>query len=265
MTGFYTPQLPNIRKLFIPDPGYIIADVDLDRADLQVVVWEADDADLKRRLRDGVDMHITNGLEIKRMELPPEEELIPTHPEYPEHAKRYAKQRKFAKAFVHGTNYGGSARTMAINCGLTIREADDAQKRWFATHPGIKRWHDRTEQQLMLDRRVVNPFGFHRIYFDRIDGILPEALAWVPQSTVAIVTNIGLANLDENLPQVEMLLQVHDSVVFQYEKKYDPWIRPQIREQLLVTVPYDDPLVIPVGLEISEVSWGDVAKVPWEV
>ena len=37
--------------MFVPDEGYLIADADLDRADLQVVVWEADDQDLKAKLR----------------------------------------------------------------------------------------------------------------------------------------------------------------------------------------------------------------------
>lgn len=262
--SFYTPNLPNVKKLFIPDPGYLIADVDLDRADLQIVVWEADDTDLKRRLKLGVDLHITNGLEVKQMSLPPEEELIPTHPEYPEHVRRYAKQRKFAKSFVHGTNYGGGARTMAINCGLTVKEAEYGQKIWFGAHPGIKVWHQRVETQLQLDRTITNAFGFHRIYFDRIAGLLPEALAWIPQSSIAIIINTGLRNLDRNLPQVEMLLQVHDSVVFQFEKRYDPWIRPKIREQLLVPVPYDDPLTIPVGLLLSDKSWGDCTEASWE-
>jgi len=264
MSGFYTPNLPNVKKLFIPDPGYLIADVDLDRADLQVVVWEAEDEDLKRRLRLGVDLHITNGLEVKQIPLPPEDELIPTHPEYPEHVRRYRKERKFAKAFVHGTNYGGSARTMAINCGLTIKESDDGQKKWFGAHPGIKAWHDRTEAQLLRDRTITNKFGFHIIFFDRIESVLPQALAWVPQSTVAIVTNKGLVNMDKNLPQCEILMQVHDSLVFQFESRYDPYLRPKIREQLLIPIPYDDPLTIPVGLELSNKSWGDCVKVPWD-
>lgn len=264
MSASFYPKLPNIRELFLPDPEHIICDVDLDRADLQVVVWEADDADLKRRLRMGVDLHIVNGIEIKGGSLPSEDELVPSHPKYPEHARRYAKERKAAKAFVHGTNYGGSARTMAINTGVTVREAEIMQKRWFGAHPGIKRWHERVEEQLFKTRTVTNAFGFRRFYFDRIEGLLPEALAWVPQSTVAHVTNTAILNIHENLPQVKLLLQVHDSLVFQYHRKYDPAIRPKIREQCLIPVPYDDPLIIPVGLAISERSWGEVKEAPWD-
>ncbi len=129
--------LPNVRKLFIPDPGYTFFDCDLDRADLQVVVWEADDAELKAMLLEGVDVHAEN-------------------------AKLLNISRQLAKTWVHGTNYGGSARTMAIHAGISVHQAESMRARWFAAHPGIKRWHDRTEQQLRTKRFVENSFGYRR-------------------------------------------------------------------------------------------------------
>ena len=36
-------QYPDLRSMFIPDPGYTFFNGDLDRADLQVVCWETDD------------------------------------------------------------------------------------------------------------------------------------------------------------------------------------------------------------------------------
>ena len=258
-----TISLPNIRNLFIPDPGYTLLDVDLDRADLQVVVWEADDADLKRQLKLGVDLHIMNGILLAGKEPPSEEELIETHPNYPEHKGRYKQERVFAKAFVHGTNYGGGARTMAAAAGTSVRQMELMQARWFALHPGIKHWHERIDHELQTRRFVENAFGYRRFYFDRVERLLSEALAWVPQSTVAIVTNMGLANLDENLPEVQVLLQVHDSLVFQIPNYRYPSLLPSIREQLLIPIPYADPLTIPVGATASTKSWGDVSPVEW--
>lgn len=68
-------KLPNIRKIFIPDPGYVVFDCDLAGADAQVVAWEADDEDLKRAFRAKLDVHAHNatamwGDEFKR--LPPD-------------------------------------------------------------------------------------------------------------------------------------------------------------------------------------------------
>lgn len=257
--------LPNIRKLFLPDPGYIIAEADLDRADLQVVIAEADDKDLRAKCDLGVDLHIANALDLFQKPIPPIEELIPTHPNYRDHYERNMKIRQFAKSFIHGTDYGGSPPTMAKAAGCTVQEADRAQRRWFSAHPGIKAWHKRTLHQLQTTRSVWNRFGFRRFYFDRIDGLLPEALAWVPQSTVAIVIDTGISNIYENLLDVEPLLQVHDSVVFQYPKKLDSKLRSAIRRELLVEIPYDPPLTIGVGLKISESSWGETEEVPWEI
>jgi DNA polymerase-1 len=225
-------SLPNIRKLFIPDDGYTFFDMDLDRADLQVVVWEADDTDLKQMLREGVDIHAQN-------------------------AKDLNISRQLAKSWVHGTNYGGSPRTMAINCGITVREAEKMRARWFAVHPGIERWHRRVEVQLHSKHYVENRFGYRRHYFDRVEGLLPEALAWIPQSTVACVINRAWLQIYNELPDVQVLLQVHDSLAGQFPKQLESRILPRMRELACISIPYPDPLIIPVGIKTSPFSWGD--------
>lgn len=153
---------------------------------------------------------------------------------------------------------------MAKTVGLTVHEADQAQKRWFAAHPGIKQWHERVQHELETTRMVRNKFGYRRFYFERIEGLLPEALAWVPQSTVAIVTNKGLVNLEKNVSDVELLLQTHDSITFQFPRTSFPRILPEIRKNLEIVVPYDDPLIIPVGISLSGKSWGDCKEFSWE-
>lgn len=252
--------LPNIRKFFLPDPGYTICDTDLDRADLQVVVWEADDEELKLALRMGVDLHILNGIYLENLSPPPLEELVESHPKYPAHKARYARQRKLAKAFIHGTNYGGSARTMAIAANCTVHQSELLQSRWFATHPGIKDWHRRVEAQLQTNRTVVNKFGYRRVYFDRIEGLLPEALAWIPQSTVAIYINKIWDAVVTQEPEIQILLQVHDSVVWQAPTYKFEHFKSRFKAiASSIAIPYPDPLIIPVGFKSSEMSWGDCA------
>ena len=224
-------SLPNIRKLFVPDEGYTFFDMDLDRADLQVVVWEADDLELKQMLHEGVDIHAEN-------------------------AKALGISRALAKSWVHGTNYGGSARTMAINCGITIRDAEKMRARWFQIHPGIERWHRRTELQLHHKHYVENRFGYRRHYFDRVDGLLPEALAWVPQSTVACVINRAWLNIYDHLPEVQVLLQVHDSLAGQFPTTDTAHLLSSMRGLARISIPYPDPLIIPVGIKTSPISWG---------
>lgn len=251
--------LPNVRTLYIPDEGYEFFDADLDRADLQVVVWEADDADLKLALRKGVDLHILNGCLLFNKPIPPLDELVESHPNYKRWKAIFKVERQFAKIFVHGTNYGGSDRTMAGHTGATVHSAGMLQARWFGAHPGIKRWHNRVADQLNQTRCATNRFGYRRYFFDRIDSILPEALAWGPQSTVAIVIDRGIIKVRKNLTpkfDIQVLMQVHDSANGQFPIGL-PGATKLIHNELLIEIPYEDPLTIPVGVKTSRVSWGD--------
>ena len=250
--------LPNIRTIFIPDPGFTMFDMDLDRADLQVVVWESGDEELKAALKLGVDMHLLNAYTLAGKSLPPLDELVEGHPRYPDHRIPYKKERQLAKSFIHGTNYGGGARTMAVAAGITVEQADRFQKLYFDKYPGLRKWHERTEKQLRRFRFVENRFGYRRYYFDRIEGLLPEALAWQPQSTVAIYINKIWLRLFENVKEVQTLLQVHDSLVGQFPTHLAEWCMKKMKEEAhQVIIPYDEPLIIPVGIKTSTKSWGD--------
>jgi len=240
-----TTELPNIRKLFLPDPGYIIVDCDLAQADAQVVAWEANDDELKAIFRDPTaDLHDENAKAIFG-------DCTPRH-------------RQLAKTGVHAVNYGAKPRTLAAALGISVREAEHFANKWFAAHPGIREWHRRVEHDLSFTRRVSNRFGNVRYYFDRIEHLLPQALAWIPQSTVALVINRGLVEVDTRLRgRVEPLMQVHDSLVMQIPKKHFPSVLPELKACMEVVVPYEDPLIIPVGLDVSEDSWGDIQEYSW--
>nr|NIS77741.1 hypothetical protein [Deltaproteobacteria bacterium] len=242
-------QLPNLRKLFIPDRGYTLMATDLDRADLYVVVWEADDDELKQMLREGVNIHVENAKTIF-----PGTDCSPS--------KLASSSYHKAKQGVHATNYGCKARTLAAELGITIREAEDFIKRWLSAHPGIRQWHRRVEESLATTRSVSNAFGYRIRFFERIESLLPEALAWIPQSTVALIINKGWDNIEENLPWVQVLLQVHDELVLQVPKDM-LHKRDEIEQQMLITVPYEHPLVIPVGATAGP-SWGECKDIDWK-
>lgn len=249
--------LPNMRAMFGPDAGYTFFDQDLDRADLQVVVWEADDAELKAALRMGADIHLLNAFVLEGKEPPSLEELVETHPKYGDHRGPKKHAREFAKVFCHATNYVGSARTIAGHLGRTVHEVDRAQRIWFGAHPGVKRWHERTLEQITKRRFVENSFGYRWYIFDRIDSILPEAVAWLPQSTVSIVINRIWNNIYLHVPEVQVLLQVHDSLAGQFPTHRKEHCLAEMRKWSQIVVPYEDPLIIPTGINTSEISWGD--------
>lgn len=248
--------LPNVRKFFLPDPGHILFDVDLAGADAQVVAWEAGDEPLKQAFRDyqegkGKKVHCVNAISMFGEA----------------RAGADGKREPYygrAKAGVHLTNYGGGARTLASALSVSVPEAEHFQREWFRIHPAIAEWHNTVQNSLHTTRSVRNPFGFVRTYFERVDGLLPEALAWIPQSTVAIIINEAWNRINRQLPDIDIYLQVHDSLVGGCPIELWPKLKPKLRECLHVVVPYPDPLVIPTGLKTSLKSWGDAHDEDWD-
>jgi len=250
-------ELPNIKKIFIPDPNYVLFDADLSGADAQVVAWEADDDELKALFRRGENVHVHNAVALfgDRWH---KAEGAPKAPGSPK-----ALLYQDCKKAVHATNYIGSARTVAGHLGWMLHEAEDFQRRWFKLHPGIRDWHDRVRQELRLTNTVRNKMGYHRTYFDRSDSVLPQAIAWVPQSTIALTCFRGLLQLEIALPHTEILLQTHDSGTFQIPKHHitPPHTYEDIHAALSNVIPYDDPLIIKWKLEKSEKSWGECEEI----
>lgn len=248
-------EMPNIRKILVPDPGYILIDVDLKGADARVVAWEADDEPLKTAFREGIDIHARNA-----------EEIWPTGRPLADYRtdealyKSAMSPRQKAKVGVHAVNYGCKARTLGEHLQISTGVAQTFIDRWFYLHPAIEKWHRRIERQLWNERKVVDAFDFCRRYFDRVEGLLPEALAWIGQSTTAIAIDILMVRLAREVPEAELLLQTHDSVTFQVLHMDFARLWPRIRAACVVTVPYPDPLEMPVEFAISEKSWGDIKE-----
>lgn len=241
-------QLPNVRGMYIPDPGYTIFDKDLSKADLRIVVWESGEDEMKAMLREGRDPYV----EVAR-EFYNDPGLKKTRPDGSENP-RY----RIFKSFCHGTHYLGTPVGLAGRLGLTVHQADKTQKWYLQKYPKIARWQDEFKKQVSSRRYVENKFGFRRYYFDRIDdSIFREAIAWVPQSTVALYINHIWLNLYRNHPKIQVLMQVHDSLVGQFPTHLKgPCLR-ELEEASQVVIPYDDPLIIPTGTKTSERSWGE--------
>lgn len=234
-------QLPNVRSLFIPDPGCTFFDIDLASADLRIVVWEADEPEMKAMLREGLD---------------PYTEIAKEFYHDPTISKKDPRRQTF-KSFAHGTNYLGTAKGLAERLGLSVSEAEKTQKWYFTRFPKIKKWQDDLKDQVVKRRMVQNIFGYRCYFFDRIEGtIFNQAAAWIPQSTVACLINRAYVAIDRDLPQVDILLQVHDSLAGQFPTHMGQWMIDQIVDKAQIALPYDDPLIIPVGVVTSTESWG---------
>lgn len=235
--------MPNVRSMFVPDQEYIMFDTDLDSADLRIVQRESNCKILKEWLDAGKKPYVEVAKEYYN-----DQSITKKHPAY----------SKF-KSLCHATHYLGQPDTIATqaNIGLDVKEVRRIQAWYFELCPEIKEWHEKLIDQIKRTATIYNAFGFRRQFVDRIDNAtFREAAAWIPQSTVVLIINKAWVNIHRNLPEVQVLLQVHDSLVGQYPNTM-PEMREQILEQGKIVVPYKDPLVIPMGIKVSEVSWGE--------
>lgn len=234
--------LPNIRKLFIPDEGYELFDMDLSSADLRIVVWEADEREMKAMFHKGLD---------------PYTEIAKEFYHDPSITKRDPRRQLF-KSFVHGTNYLGTARGLAVRLGLPVAQAEATQRWYFSKFPRIAIWQDNLRKRLQSTRTVQNCWGYRRFFFDRVEGtVYNQAAAWIPQSTIGILINKIWDRIRREEPEVRILLQVHDSLVGEYPRDRADYFRQRLQDLSRVVLPYSDPLIIPTGFKYSTKSWGD--------
>jgi DNA polymerase-1 len=241
-------RLPNVRRLFVPDPGFTIFDTDLSKADLRIVAWESDEHELKAMLKEGRDPYVETAREFHHD--PSIKKLRSDGSEDP----RY----KTFKSFAHGSHYLGTPHGLSQRLGLTVAAAERTQKWYFGKYPAIRRWQEEFKAQVASRRYVENIFGYRRYYFDRPDdAMFREAIAWLPQSTVALYINRIWMSIYERFPHIWILLQVHDSLVGQFPTFRKEESLRQLAEASQITLPYADPLIIPVGIKTSEKSWGD--------
>jgi len=234
--------LPNIRSMFIPDPGMMMGDLDLDSADLRVVTWESDCKGMKALFQEGTKPYLVVAREYYH-----DPSISKAHPAY-----------HTFKKLCHGTNYMGKASEIAGQCGLLVKEVERIQKWYFGMFPEIARWQEVFIKKCIRTGTVSNAFGYRKKFLERIEGnVLNRMIAWVPQSTVGILINKMYVAIDKELPDVEVLLQVHDSLTFQLPVENSVIHLESIKKVCNIPVPYPEPLWIPVGIKTSDKSWGD--------
>lgn len=232
--------LPNMRTLIIPDEGMTIIDMDLQRADLYAVAWDANCALMKHRLRTE-DIHTRHAIDFL--------------------GNGEKKNRDLMKKLAHAADYLVGLKKACDDTGLTRAQIEKFLEYWFFTYPEIKDWHIRVRDNMYRQKYVTNAFGYRRPFYDRLEQCLPEAVAWIAQSTVGIVINRILHEIYAGgyTGYLQPLLQVHDSLTLQCHKDEVEWATKTLIELAQkVIVPYPDPLNIPVSFKTSNISWGDI-------
>lgn len=208
-------QPPEIRRIFIADPGKVFVYADYSQAEARIVAYLAEEADLISLFSDASrDVHKENASRIFSKAL----ETI-TY-----------EERYLAKRVIHASNYGmrekrlvqivnEDAETTGVAIDLpTAKRLLDA---YMLLYPGIREVYWKSIEKALRDSRVlVSPFGRKRQFFGRWDDkLLRDAYSYPPQSCVgdlcckALVACYG--RIQKVVPGAELLLNVHDSLLMQ--------------------------------------------------
>lgn len=277
-----------LRKVVIPDEGYKLCNVDLEQADARnvgAICWETfveshGEAFAGSYLDacESGDLHTS----VCRMAwtdrewpgTPADDRAVAD-----EIAYREMSFRDLAKRLGHGTNYYGTPRTMAHHTKVATSLIGTFQERYFGAFPVIsdakhtkphwngesyeyENWHQYVRCCLEHHGAITTPFFNRRRYFygrPDDDATLREAVAYAPQSMTADEIDTGLINLWRHLPEVHVLNQVHDSILFQYpEEEEDEIILAALN---LLTIQFElrkgRPFSVPVEAKIGW-NWADV-------
>jgi DNA polymerase-1 len=233
-----------MRRAFIPDKGKKFCQLDLAQAESKLVAhlalpW----GDNYLRACNSGDLHTA----VTRLVWP---DLF-KNTNRPD--KEIAKQifyrgftyRDMAKRGGHGTNYGGTAAVIAMHLKIPRHQAESFQDAYFRAFPEIKKWHDSVRVALVSTRSLTTPLGrvCHFPGRPTDSDTIKSAIAYGPQSSIGDILNLGFYNVWQQFDRIwnssapiEILTQVHDSILFQYDPKDEETLIPLISSSLKVPV-----------------------------
>ena len=221
----------SLRRIFVADSGMKFGNVDLEQAESRVVgaiCWNLFGDGVYLDACESGDLHteVAKGImpNLGWTGDPRQDRATAERPHYRQHSLRY-----MAKRLGHGSNYLGQAATMAFHSKMPVKIIKDFQEAYFTKFASIKRWHQWVEDELKMKGNITTMLGMRRWFFGRRNDqdTIREAVAFEPQSvSVEILNRIMLNVWRSNC--VQLLLQVHDSLLFQYPEEQEDIIIPKV-------------------------------------
>lgn len=240
-TGTNLQNVPKgiCREMFIPDEGKVFLNADLSQAEARVVAWLANEEALIKIFMDGGDVHREVAAWI-----------------FSKDAKQVTSyEREKAKRTVHAANYGIGPRKFASVVGCEYNEAVSLINRYFQVFPNIKMLQNRVVVGLKTSRTMTTPLGRKRIFFGRWgDELFREAYAFVPQSTVGELANIGMVKVWSEVRarklDAQIMLLVHDNIVIQCRPESVEEMKSILKECMEIPIIINGrSLTIPIGIK----------------
>lgn len=243
-----------VRFGFVAEPGNLLLAVDYSQIELRIVSHMAQDEAMKDAFRNGQDIHATTAAAI--FDVPLE--------------KVTKDQRRHAKAINFGLIYGMSPYGLTRSTDLTLAEAENFVKAYFARFPGVKAYLDGT-RKTATERGYVETLLGRRRYFPNLKSGTNfnlrqreerEAINAPIQGTAADIIKLAMLDLPARLKEADLsaklLLQVHDELILELPKAELPQTAALVKQ--VMENAYT--LSIPVTTDArSGASWGELEPV----
>lgn len=203
-----------IRKVFIPEDGYVFVDADYSQIELRVLAHCSGDQELIQAYREARDIHRITASQVFHT---PFDEVTDL-------------QRRNAKAVNFGIVYGISSFGLSQDLSISRKEAAEYIERYFETYPGIKKFLDDTVAHAKEMGYVVTLFGRRRPvpelsssnFMQRQFGERVAMNAPI-QGTAADIIKIAMIAVDRELKKRKLksrlVLQVHDELLVEAWKE----------------------------------------------
>ncbi|UUL82003.1 DNA polymerase I [Sphingomonas qomolangmaensis] len=238
-----------IRDAFVAEPGNVILAADYSQIELRLAAHIAEVPQLREAFERGDDIHSMTANEL--------------------FGEVNRDTRGRAKTINFAILYGISRWGLAGRLDVTADEAQAMIDRYFERFPGINRYIAETTESVRERGFTTTLFG-RKTHFPRIrskvqherQGAERAAINAPIQGTSADIikramARMGPALLDAGLPNVRMLMQVHDELVFELPEGDVEAARPVIERVMATAAEPAVRLSVPLGVEIGVgKSWG---------
>ncbi len=271
-TGTNMQNLPmEFRKYLIADDDCLMYNIDLSQAENRVVAYISPEPNMISAFENKIDLHKqTAGLIFSK----PWEEVSDEEGSSTIGGGNFS-ERFWGKKANHGLNYDLGYKTFAFLYEISESDAKFIVERYHKAYPGVRQYHAWIRHQLSKNRTIENLFGRKRLFLDRWgDELFKSSYSYIPQSTVAeIINRRGLIYVYYNqqlFKPVDLLLQVHDNIIFQMNYKKFSWeeqakclilIKNSLEEKLTWRgAEFSIPISLEVGMNLNKKGMVEVSR-----
>lgn len=244
------------RKLFCCDQGKKGAYSDLAQAEARIVGYQTRDESLIKIFEDPArDIHTEMACEIFGIpaDRVREEADIP-------HNINHFSYRDLSKRAIHACDYDIGSMHLGKILGVPTKVAEGIKSKYYATHPLIRQNQLNIQRQLKMTCTLNTIFGRRRYFHGRMDeATFREAYAYIPQSMVGDLLNMGLKKVYKELgDKVDILLQVHDAIMWQADEDIFDSLVSQVEECLQIPLEMNGfKFIIPADTKVGY-NWGEM-------